>query len=77
MPQFRLERADDPRVREYRAISEPELVRDSGLFVAEGRLVVRRVIEDGRYRVRSLLLSEVARRDLEPVLARLAEDVPI
>ena len=76
MPQIRLERADDPRVQEYRAISEPELVRDSGLFVAEGRLVVRRVIEDGRYRVRSLLLSEAAQRDLEPVLGRLPEDVP-
>jgi tRNA G18 (ribose-2'-O)-methylase SpoU len=77
MPQIRLERADDPRVQEYRAVSEPELVRDSGLFVAEGRLVVRRVIEDGRHCVRSLLLSDVARRDLEPVLACLAEDVPI
>ena len=77
MPQIRLERADDPRVQEYRVVSEPELVRDSGLFVAEGRLVVRRAIEDGRYQVRSLLLSEVARRDLEPVLGRLAEDVPI
>ena len=77
MPLIRLERADDPRVQEYRAVSEPELVRESGLFVAEGRLVVRRAIEDGRYRVRSLLLSEAARRDLEPVLGRLAEDVPV
>ncbi len=38
---------------------------------------MRRAIEDGRYRLRSLLLSETARRDLEPVLGRLAEDVPI
>jgi tRNA G18 (ribose-2'-O)-methylase SpoU len=77
MPQIRLDRADDPRVQEYRAVSEPELVRESGLFVAEGRLVVRRAIEDGRYHVRSLLLSEAARRDLEPVFGCLAEDVPI
>jgi tRNA G18 (ribose-2'-O)-methylase SpoU len=77
MPQIRLDSADDPHVQEYRAVSEPELVRDSGLFVAEGRLVVRRAIEDGRYRVQSLLLSEAARRDLEPVLGRLAEDVPV
>ena len=77
MPQIRLERADDPCVQEYRAVSEPELVRDSGLFIAEGRLVVRRAIEEGRCRVRSLLLSETARRDLEPVLGRLPEDVPI
>ena len=45
--------------------------------MAEGRLVVRRAIEDGRYRIRSLLLSETARRDLEPALGRLADDVPI
>ena len=77
MPHIRLERADDPRVQDYRAVSEPELVRDSGLFIAEGRLVVRRAIEDGRYRIRSLLLSETARRDLEPVLGHLPEDVPI
>jgi tRNA G18 (ribose-2'-O)-methylase SpoU len=77
MPQIRLERADDPRIQEYRAVSEPELARASGFFVAEGRLIVRRTIEDGRYRLRSLLLSETARRDLEPVLERLADDVPI
>jgi tRNA G18 (ribose-2'-O)-methylase SpoU len=77
MPQIRLEGADDPRIQEYRAVSEPQLARASGLFVAEGRLIVRRAIEDGRYRFRSLLLSESARRDLEPVLRRLAEDVPI
>ena len=45
--------------------------------MAEGRLVVRRAIEDGRFRVQSLLLSEAARRDLEPVLGHLAEDVPV
>ena len=38
----------DPRVAEYRIVPEPELVRSRGLVVAEGRLVVRRVIEDGR-----------------------------
>ena len=77
MPLIRLDRADDLRIQEYRAVSDPELARDSGLFVAEGRLVVRRAIEDGRYRIRSLLLSEAARRDLEPVLGRLDEDVPV
>jgi hypothetical protein len=35
----------DPRVAEYRDMAEPELVRSRGLFVAEGRIVVRRLIE--------------------------------
>lgn len=69
--------ADDPRLLEYRSIGDPDLLRPRGLFVAEGRLVVRRVIEHGGYEVRSLLLSEAARRDLDPVLARLDPGVPI
>lgn len=69
--------ADDPRLLEYRSIGDPELLRQRGLFVAEGRLVVQRVVEPGRYQVRSLLLSEAARRDLDPVLTRLDPGVPI
>jgi len=67
----------DPRTTNYRAIGDPELLRSHRLFVAEGRLVVRRVIEDGRYRVRSVLVNEAARADLGPVLERLDGDVPV
>jgi tRNA G18 (ribose-2'-O)-methylase SpoU len=77
MPLITLERPDDPRVVDYRDIPEPELVRERGLFVAEGRLVVRRLIESGRYQVVSLLLSEAARRDLASALQSLGEDVPV
>jgi tRNA G18 (ribose-2'-O)-methylase SpoU len=68
---------DDPRVADYRNVPDPELVRSRGLFVAEGRLVVRRVIEDGRYRVRSALVSESARQSLDACLRTLPADVPI
>jgi tRNA G18 (ribose-2'-O)-methylase SpoU len=67
----------DPRTTNYRAIGDPELLRSHRLFVAEGRLVVRRVIEDGRYRVRSVLVNEAARADLGPALERLDGDVPV
>ena len=43
---------DDPRVAAYRGVRDGELLRSRGLFVAEGRHIVRRVVEDGRYRVR-------------------------
>jgi hypothetical protein len=59
---------DDPRLADYRSVSDPELARARGLFIAEGRLVVKRVIADGRYTVRSVLVSEASRRDLEPSL---------
>ncbi len=67
----------DPRAAAFGAVRDGELLRSRGLFVAEGRQVVRRVIEDGRYRVESVLLNEAAWRDLEPAMAALAPDVPI
>jgi tRNA G18 (ribose-2'-O)-methylase SpoU len=67
----------DPRLADYANVPDPELVRRRGLFVAEGRLVVRRLIEDGRYRLRSLLVSEAALRALEPSIARLDASVPV
>jgi tRNA G18 (ribose-2'-O)-methylase SpoU len=68
---------DDSRLADYRRVSDPELVRRRGLFVAEGRLVVRRLIDDGRHRVRSLLVSDAALESLRPALARLDSTVPI
>ena len=69
--------ADDPRLADYRGVGDPELLRVRGLFVAEGRLVVQRAIEDGRYAIRSVLVSDAAHRSLESSLARVAADVPI
>ena len=62
---------DDPRLADYRGVRDPELARARGVFVAEGRLVVKRVIEDGRYTVQSVLVSEASRRDLEVSLSRI------
>lgn len=67
----------DPRVIEYRGVSEPGLLRSRNLFVAEGRMILRRLIEDGRWTVRSVLVSDGARRDLEPTLAAIAPRVPV
>ena len=68
---------DDPRVALFRQMTDAELMRSSGLFVAEGRLVVRRVVRDARYRVRSLLVNDAALNDLAPDLAGLPAAVPI
>ncbi len=58
MPVDRILSADDPRVHDYRAVREPELVRRRGLFIAEGRLVVERLLALPRFRIRSILVSE-------------------
>jgi tRNA G18 (ribose-2'-O)-methylase SpoU len=73
----RIDSADDPRVADYRGVSEPALLRSRKLFVAEGRIVVTRLIEDGRWILRSVLVSDAARRDLQPTLAVVAGHVPI
>jgi tRNA G18 (ribose-2'-O)-methylase SpoU len=67
----------DPRAALYRGVSDSELLRAHGLFIAEGRLIVRRVIEDGRYKLHSILVSDAARRDLAGALACVRAEVPV
>ena len=77
VPEIVLGTAHDPRAAEYRDLRDAELIRRRGQFVAEGRLVVQRLIEDQRYSIRSLLLSPTARDALRPWLSRLDPGVPI
>lgn len=44
------------------------LLRGAGLFVAEGRLVVRQLLTRSRFRARSVLVTEAARRSLDDLL---------
>ena len=77
MPFERLEGPHDPRVADYRLVTEPQLVQARGFFVAEGRLIVRRLIEDGRHAFRSVLVSDAAFDSLEGLLSPLAGTVAI
>ena len=56
----RLEDPADPRAADYAHIGDPAWLRDRGLFVAEGRLVVERLIAAGRFTLRSILLTSPA-----------------
>jgi tRNA G18 (ribose-2'-O)-methylase SpoU len=77
VPIERLTGPDDPRVAGYRDVPEPELVRARGLFIAEGRLVVRRLIQDGRFVLRSVLVNDRAYESLRPDLDAIAALVAI
>jgi tRNA G18 (ribose-2'-O)-methylase SpoU len=61
---------DDPRLDDFRALGDAELLRRRGLFMAEGRLVVRRLLEDSPYRTRAVLLTASAAAALDDVLPR-------
>jgi tRNA G18 (ribose-2'-O)-methylase SpoU len=66
----------DARLADYRNVPDPELIARGGLFVAEGRLVVARLLASPRFATRSVLVSETARRALDGALdAR--RDVPV
>jgi tRNA G18 (ribose-2'-O)-methylase SpoU len=73
----RVTRADDPRVAAYHGLRDGDLLRSRGLFIAEGRLIVRRVVEDAHYRVQSVLVNDAALRDLELAMVTLDAAVPI
>ncbi len=77
MPIIRLQTLNDPRVRDYRAVSDPELVRRRHLFVAEGRLVVERLIDARRHAIQSMLLSETALAGMQAAVDRIPSDVPV
>jgi len=72
-----LEGVDDSRFADrdlYRVVGDHRELRAHGLFVAEGRLVVERLIER-RFPVRSLLVNDAALRALAQACALLGDDV--
>jgi tRNA G18 (ribose-2'-O)-methylase SpoU len=71
----RIESLDDPRVAGYGRVGDPTWLRANGLFVAEGRLVVSRLVEDGTVEVVSMLLTPAAFAALRPIL-KGAPEVP-
>ncbi|MPY88359.1 MAG: RNA methyltransferase [Luteitalea sp.] len=68
MPVVPIESSDDPRIADYRSIPDPELLARRGVFIAEGRLVVRRLLETGSPCVRSLLVSDAALASIRDVV---------
>jgi len=59
VPVLHLADAADPRLADYRGIPDPELARAHGVFVAEGRLVVRRLL-GSRFVTRSVMVTATA-----------------
>jgi tRNA G18 (ribose-2'-O)-methylase SpoU len=76
MPLVRIDRFDDPRLEQYRNVSDRQLLLQQNLFVGEGRMVVTRLLEGG-YAVVSLLLNEASLGAMETSLASMPADIPI
>jgi tRNA G18 (ribose-2'-O)-methylase SpoU len=72
----------DNRLIEYRQLRENRLARPLpgapvGVFIAEGDKVVRLMIEQGRFAVRSLLISQNRRAAAEELASLLPDSVPV
>lgn len=76
MPIVEIDNPADPRVAEYLNVREADLVGRRGLFIAEGPLVVRRLIERSPFRCRSMLLSRKRLEAMEGEIAMLARRNP-
>ena len=63
-----IERADDSRISDYRHVGDHDWLRGRELFVAEGRLVVRRLLASERFPVHSILLTPSALRSFGAAL---------
>jgi tRNA G18 (ribose-2'-O)-methylase SpoU len=61
---------DDPRLSDFRAVSDPELAARHGFFIAEGRLVVRRLLTESPLAARAVLVTLSAMKALEDALPR-------
>ena len=78
MPSFvSISEVDDPRIEPYRDIRERDMVGRQGLFVAEGRVVVEKLIGSSANELLSLLISAKRVAALEPLLAQLPDHVPV
>jgi tRNA G18 (ribose-2'-O)-methylase SpoU len=72
-----IDHIDDPRIEVYRDIQERDLVGRAGLFVAEGKVVVEKLTDCDLHHPLSLLIASKRVAALQPIIARLADDVPV
>ena len=68
---------DDPRLADYRTVRERDLVGRGQGFIAEGQVVLEKLIQASRHPLRSVLVAEKRVIALAPLFARLPADLPI
>lgn len=70
--------AEDPRLEPYRQVRERDLAGRTGLFVAEGEVVLRTLLSGrARFACQSVLVTRSRAERLGSVLARLQPDAPV
>lgn len=75
MPVHRIDDLADPRLADYRGVSDPGLLSRGAIFVAEGRQVVRILLRESGLTTRSVLVTETALAALRDVLEPRRDDL--
>jgi len=74
----RIERPEEECAAPFRLLREPSALAAAGLFAAEGRLVIERLLGPAsRFRMRALLATPRALEALAPLLERSAPRAPL
>lgn len=68
---------EDPRIAAYRDVRERDLVGREGLFIAEGVVVLRTLLDSPRHEPVSLLIADKRVETLAPLLERVPAAVPV
>lgn len=77
MPVTRIDDPRDVRLADYAGVRDPARLLARGLFMAEGRFVVRRLLQSPRFLCRSLLLNDAALAAFGDVVPSLAPHLEI
>lgn len=71
----RIEQSSDARLALFRDVGSPAALEAAGLFVAEGRIVVRRLIADARFPITAIVVTPPARDALSDAIDRVSAPV--
>ena len=68
---------EDPRVSDYRNVRDADLLASQGLFMAEGRKNVKRLLEGSSYRTRSVFVTPAGLEGLRSTLEAGPSGLPV
>lgn len=67
----------DPRLADYLQVRERDLVGRDGRFIAEGAVVLEKLVAAGRHPIRSALVAENRLAGLAPRIAGIGPEIPV
>ncbi len=74
---IRIDDGHDPRLSDYAGVGTPAILTERRLLIAEGRFVVRRLLDSARITTRSLLLNDAGVKGMADVIEAARPEVAV